>query len=325
MKTLDLTKYGRNNVSFYLAVEKYILNSPKWKNEELFFIWDIHPAIVCGKHQLIEGEVNLAFAKKLGVPVYRRHSGGGTIFADEGCFMFTFVKRSLQRNEVFKSCLTDVVTAFGKIGLTTEISGRNDLIFKDKKFSGNAYYRNEYGSILHGTLLYKTDIENLVRSITPDNEKLISKGIESVRQRVINIGDYTSLSREELMRHIEHSIAPELISISDEEYAEIRNIETSYLTDEWIWGNNPPYSFSHKQRFDFGIIEAFADIKNNTIKSIRFQGDFFTHKELADYCSTFIGIKFDREAVAAMLQSNPTEEYILGAGNNDILELLFSK
>lgn len=325
MKILDLTKYGRKTVSFYLAVERYLLNSPEWKDEELFFIWDIHPAIVCGKHQLIEGEVNLEYAEKLGVPVYRRHSGGGTIFADEGCFMFTFIKRSLQRNEVFKSCLTDVVRAFGEIGLETEISGRNDLIFKGKKFSGNAYYRNDAGSILHGTLLYKTDIEKLVRSITPDNEKLISKGIESVRQRVINVGDYTTLSREELMRHIEHSIAPVLTTISDGEYEEICEIEKSYLTREWIWGNNPPYTFSHKKRYDFGVIEVYADIKNEVVKDVVFRGDFFTHKELTEWYKALIGIQFEKDAISRVLTANPIEEYVLGAKNEDIVDLLFEK
>ena len=194
MKTLDLTKYGRQTVSFYLALERYLLNSAEWCDKDLFFIWDIFPAIVCGKHQLIEAEVNMEHVRKIGVPIYRRHSGGGTIFADEGCFMFTFIKREGKRDDVFRNCLSAVVDAFGEIGLETELSGRNDLIFKEKKFSGNAYYRNDNGSILHGTLLYKTDLEQLVRTITPDNEKLISKGIESVRQRVINVG---SLSHQQ--------------------------------------------------------------------------------------------------------------------------------
>ena len=54
MYTLNLIKFGRQPVSFYLALEKYLLNSPEWRDKELFFIWDIFPAIVCGRHQLIE-------------------------------------------------------------------------------------------------------------------------------------------------------------------------------------------------------------------------------------------------------------------------------
>lgn len=322
MKTIDLTKYGRQNVSFYLALERYILNAMEWLDEELFFIWDIHPAIVCGKHQLIEGEVNMEYVRKIGVPIYRRHSGGGTIFADEGCFMFTFIKRSGKRDDVFRECLSSVVKAFGEIGLETELSGRNDLLFKGKKFSGNAYYRNENGSILHGTLLYKTDIEQLVRTITPDNEKLISKGIESVRQRVINVGDYMTLGREELMRHLEDSIAGNREGLSQEEFDRVRAIEPEYLSDEWLWGNNPPYTFKNKQRFAWGAIEVRLDVKNGRIKSVEFNGDFFTHQDLKPLCDAFVDVEFRTEEMREVLSKVKVEEYILGAATEDILSLV---
>lgn len=322
MKTIDLSKYGRQTVSFYLALERYLLNSPEWRNDDLFFIWDIHPAIVCGKHQLIEGEVNMEYVKKIGVPIYRRHSGGGTIFADEGCFMFTFVKRMGKRDDVFRECLSSVVEAFGEIGLETELSGRNDLLFRGKKFSGNAYYRNENGSILHGTLLYKTDIEQLVRTITPDNEKLISKGIESVRQRVINVGDYMTLGREELMRHLENSIAPERVALSANEFSEVCRIEPEYLTDEWLWGNNPPYTFKNKMRFAWGGIEVRLDVKNGRIKSVEFNGDFFTHQDLQSLYDAFVDVEFRIEAMREVLDRVKIGDYILGATAEDILSLV---
>ncbi len=343
MKTLDLTKYGRQNVSFYLALERHILNAPEWRNDELFFIWDINPAIVCGKHQLIESEVNMDYVRKIGVPIYRRHSGGGTIFADEGCFMFTFIKRTGKRDDVFRECLSSVVEAFHEIGLDTELSGRNDLMFRGKKFSGNAYYRNENGSILHGTLLYKTDIEQLVRTITPDNEKLISKGIESVRQRVINVGDYMDLGREELMRHLSnaqcriHNAQSEktrdtrhetrdneqfTVYLSIEDYNIVKLIEPEYLSDEWMWGNNPPYTFKNKQRFAWGVCEVRIDVKGDIIKSIEFNGDFFTHQDLTPLYKALIGTKFESDALHEVISQIRIEDYILGATADDILSII---
>ena len=322
MKTLDLTKYGRQNVSFYLALERHILNAPEWRNDELFFIWDINPAIVCGKHQLIESEVNMDYVRKIGVPIYRRHSGGGTIFADEGCFMFTFIKRTGKRDDVFRECLSSVVDAFHEIGLDTELSGRNDLMFRGKKFSGNAYYRNENGSILHGTLLYKTDIEQLVRTITPDNEKLISKGIESVRQRVINVGDYMNLGRDQLMRHLENSIAPARVTLLTDEFTEVCRIEPEYLSDEWMWGNNPPYTFKNKQRFAWGVCEVRIDVKGDIIKSIEFNGDFFTHQDLTPLYKALIGIKFESDSLQKIISQIRIEDYILGATADDILSII---
>ena len=333
MKTIDLSKYGRQTVSFYLALERYLLNSPEWRNDDLFFIWDIHPAIVCGKHQLIEGEVNMEYVKKIGVPIYRRHSGGGTIFADEGCFMFTFVKRVGKRDDVFRECLSSVVEAFGEIGLETELSGRNDLLFRGKKFSGNAYYRNENGSILHGTLLYKTDIEQLVRTITPDNEKLISKGIESVRQRVINVGDYMTLGREELMRHLSNAQCKiynaqlgayyyDMVELSESDYNVVKSIEPEYLTDEWLWGNNPPYTFKNKMRFAWGGIEVRLDVKNGRIRAMECNGDFFTHQDLQSLYDVFVDVEFRIEAMREVLDRVKIGDYILGATAEDFLLLV---
>lgn len=302
-----------------------MLNSPAWRDRELFFIWDIYPAIVCGKHQLIPAEVNMEHVRRLGVPVYRRHSGGGTIYADEGCFMFTFLKRSQQRDDVFRFCLTDVVRSFGLLGLDVELSGRNDLMFREKKFSGNAYYRNENGSILHGTLLHHTDFENMVRCITPDNDKLVSKGIESVRQRVINMGDYMSLTKEQLMRHLEDTIADKKVYLSADDYDAICALEAEYLTPEWLDGNNPPYTFRSKHRFPFGLVEARVDVKAERIKGIVLTGDFFTHKELTPFYDALQGAEFNAGAVRAVLTPLCVGDYILGASADDIVELLFGQ
>ena len=323
MKTLDLTKYGLQRVSFFLALEKYLLASPRWQKEELFFIWDKYPAIVCGKHQLIPAEVNMEVVQRLNVPIYRRHSGGGTIYADDGCFMFTFLKRSQQRNDVFRECLSHIERSFKLLNLDVYLSGRNDLMFREKKFSGNAYYRNEFGSVLHGTLLHHTNFEDMVRLITPDNDKLISKGIESVRQRVINMGDYMSLSKYELMCHLENSIAGERVCLTDEEFNKVSQMEAEYLSAEWMEGNNPPYTFSNKHRFDFGLIEARVDVKNDIIRNINLTGDFFTHKELTPIYETLQGVTFCSDAVRAALQPFRIEDFILGATIDNILELLF--
>lgn len=42
-------------------------------------------------------------------------------------------------------------------------------------------------------MLFDTNIKDLVLSITPSNEKLITKGIESVRKRVTNLKEYLDI------------------------------------------------------------------------------------------------------------------------------------
>lgn len=236
--------------------------------------------------------------------------------------MFTFLRRSQQRDDVFRECLSEVVRAFGVLGVETELSGRNDLLCRGKKFSGNAYYRNENGSILHGTLLYDTNFEDMVRCITPDNAKLISKGIESVRQRVINMREYVGLGREELMRHLERSITEGAVGLTAEELARVEEMEMEYLSREWIEGNNPPFEFNHKERFGFGLIEGHVNVRGGVIRDVELTGDFFTHKELEPLYDALRGVPYERGAIERVLADNPVGEYILGARNEEVMSVI---
>ena len=196
MKVYDLEKLGINKISFYLALEEYLLS----KDVEAFFVWRIDKSIIIGKHQLLEAEVNVDYALSLGAEIFRRPSGGGAIFADEGCFMYTFITKLRNKDEIYKKYLSYIKDALLKLGLNVTLSGRNDLLFNDKKFSGLALYETKDGACLHGTFLFDTNLENLVKCVTPSNEKLISKGIKSVSSRVINLKNYLKISKKEVIK-----------------------------------------------------------------------------------------------------------------------------
>ena len=131
-----------------------------------------------------------------------------------------------------------------------------------------------------------------------------------------------NLGREELMRHLENSIAHERITLSADEVAEVRRIEPEYLSDEWMWGNNPPYTFKNRQRFSWGVIEVRVDVKADIIKSVEFNGDFFTHQDLTPLYDALIGIKFNEESLREALSQIRIEDYILGATAEDVLSII---
>ncbi len=303
----------KRHASWYLALEKWLLEN---SDEEFFFTWDIFPTIVCGKHQLLQGEVNLEYLKEIGVELTRRHSGGGCVFADEGDFMFSFIKRNHSEN-LFKETLTQIINVLDEVGVHAELSGRNDMTFNGRKFSGNAFYKSEKGTIIHGTIMYDVDVEKLVRALTPDDEKLISKGIQSVRQRVINLKPYLNgISRERLMLHFDESINKPPLDI---DYDAVDAIDRYYRSDEWLWGNNPKFTANKSKRFPWGKAEIFLEVKSNIITGVDLRGDFFAVKDLQGLYDELKGKNYSKTT----LEKVNLGTYIMGAGALDLVELVF--
>ena len=50
-------------------------------------------------------------------------------------------------------------------------------------------YRKGNAILHHGSILFNTNIKSMVESITVSEEKIIAKGIKSVRERGINVSE----------------------------------------------------------------------------------------------------------------------------------------
>ena len=123
------------------------------------------------------------------------------------------------------------------LGLAAEASGRNDILVEGRKVSGNAFHQLPDRSIVHGTLLYSTDLEALTEAIKPPVEKLQRHGVGSVRQRVRNLSDYSSLhpaltSPEELEKYLIAYFTDGEVCLTENDIAAIAEIESTYFKIE---------------------------------------------------------------------------------------------
>ena len=87
---------------------------------------------------------------------------------------------------------------------------------------------------MHSTLLYDTNMAHMLNAITPGPEKLEAKGIQSVRQRITLLKDYTSLGLDEVKALIRDTLCDGERMLTSEEVAAIRQLEQSYLDKEFI-------------------------------------------------------------------------------------------
>ena len=187
MKHVILPDNVRKSLAFYLAMEEFVASEVEG---EAFFVWRVEPTVIYGRNQVLENEVNLEYCKAHGVDIVRRKSGGGCVYSDLGNIMVSYVSAHGCVTEVFDRYMTALTDALRALGVPAEKSGRNDILVEGRKISGNAFHQLPDRSIVHGTLLHSTDLEALTEAIRPPEEKLHRHGVESVRQRVMNLEEY---------------------------------------------------------------------------------------------------------------------------------------
>jgi len=308
-------------LTFYLATEEYLAKN--YPENEYFFMWQVEPTVIFGRNQLIENEVNLDYVKRNNISFYRRKSGGGCVYSDSSNIMMSFITPSFSKDFVFNKYLEKMVDALKRLGLNAYFSGRNDILIDEMKVSGNAFYRVNNRSVVHGTMLYNTDLSVMVKAITPDNEKLISKGIDSVRSRVTNVLDHLDISLDNFKNHFKVSISDSDITLTETDILEIRKIEKMYLKPEFIFGKNPNYTIKKKGKTEAGIIEITLELKNNIVKSIDMLGDYFLIEDITEFLELFINKEFTLEAFSKILEKNDIHDYVYNLDKKQFLNILF--
>ena len=291
--------------------------------EDCFFMWQVNPSVIFGRNQLIENEVNIDYCRENGISMFRRKSGGGCVYADMNNVMFSYITKEVNVGFTFNRYINMVAAVLRKLGVEAIPSGRNDIMIEGRKVSGNAFYLAQGKSIVHGTMLYDTDMRNMVGAITPSSEKLLSKGVESVRQHIALLKDYIDISIDEFLVFVMNHLCDGCIRLTDKDVKEIEEIEREYLTDEFVFGNNPRYMLVRKSRIDgVGDMEIRIEAKNNIIKKVNMLGDYFIVGDIdTGLLKRLIGVALQKEDLEKALPDD-LSEYVLNLKKEDFINIL---
>ena len=232
MKYIALPTADVRRLSFYLAMEEYVarhIDEP-----DCLFLWQVEPSVIFGRNQVAENEVNVDYCRGHGIYMYRRKSGGGCVYADMDNLMWSFVTSEENVGFAFNRFVNMVLLVLRKAGVEATGTSHNDVLVGDRKVCGTACYHVSGRSIVHSTMLYDTNMEHMLHAITPSTEKLGKRGIQSVRQRITLLKDYTPLSLEELKRLIRETLCEGERVLTPDEVAAIEQIEQMYLREDFV-------------------------------------------------------------------------------------------
>lgn len=233
MKYISLPVSETRRLSFYLAMEEFVarhLDEP-----DAFFMWQVEPSVIFGRNQVLENEVNVAYCREHDIKLYRRKSGGGCVYADMDNLMLSFITTEENVNFAFNRFVNMILLVLRRLGIEATGTQHNDIMIGDRKVCGTACYHVGGRSIVHSTMLYDTNMEHMLNAITPGPEKLEKKGIQSVRQRITLLKDYTTLEGVGALKQlIRDTLCVGECQLSQDDVAKIEAIEASYLKEEFI-------------------------------------------------------------------------------------------
>lgn len=318
--TKSVDPYFNFGAEYYFAAEKDA-------GDAVLILWSTSPTLMLGKYQNAWEEIDLAYAEEKGINLVRRLSGGGTIYTDGGGLQYSFIRRDGSREISFDEYMEPVVSALNSLGIPAERGGRNDILLGGRKISGNAQFKLRGSTVHHGSLLFDTDIGEMVRSTSPPDYKITSKSIKSVRDRVTNVREYipaagtTEVFREMLIRALSDILGERFApySLTEEDVRRIEELaELRFRGRENVFTPSPSFEAEYLCRFPAGNVKASFSVKGGVITAAALSGDYFSAEGTSLDC--LVGAPFDKNEIASRLSG--TETGIYGVTGNDLARAL---
>lgn len=269
---------NQTNPFLNLAVESQLLDTYQ-ENTVTLFLWRNRQTVVIGANQNPYSECDVDTLLKEGGHLTRRRTGGGAVYHDLGNLNFSIVAD--KKIYDVKRQMTVIQKTLLNYGLETEVSGRNDITYQGRKFSGNAFAKTKYQGLHHGTILIKTDSEKLQKYLKVKPAKLHKHGVKSVSSRVINLSEVADITSENIIPHLikafEEVYDSKAIVINFDDLCteEVLKLRDRISSDEYLFGKWKEFHTQKSETFDWGSVDIELDIdeEKEIIKDINIASD----------------------------------------------------
>ena len=275
---LQIILGNQHNPYLNLAVESNLLDN-FLPNTVSLFLWKNRQTVVIGTNQNPYSECDVNALLEEGGHLARRRTGGGAVYHDLGNLNFSFVadKNIYDVNRQMQV----IQKALLNFNLETEVSGRNDITYQGRKFSGNAFAKTKFQGLHHGTILIKTDGERLQRYLKVKPAKLHKHGVKSVASRVINLSEVADITSENIIPHLIKAFediyqnTATVIDFNDLCNEDAIKLSQNISSEEYLFGKWKEFHTKKSASFDWGNIDIDLNIDEDKgiIKDINIASD----------------------------------------------------
>jgi len=295
---------------FNLAVEELLLDNLE-PGEVVFYLWQNQHTVVIGRNQNAWKECRVKELEEDGGKLARRLSGGGAVYQDLGNLCFTF---ALARQDYdLHRQLRVIVEGVKKLGIDAHFSGRNDVLADGRKFSGNAFYFHRDKAIHHGTVMFRVDFSALTEYLQVSEAKMKSKGVKSVRSRVINL---TELNHDITIDALSKALIESFVEVYGGEGREyplaesgdkLQRLYDKYSSWRWRFGKTPEFDVSFEARFEWGEVQLALQLVNGMVAESRLYSDAMDADLIEQLSVVFEGLPFRLTPMLEAIDRVPVE------------------
>lgn len=318
-----------NDPRINLAIEEHLLRN--WKTTEPLLLFYINePAVILGRNQNTLEEIDPDYIQEKGIHVVRRLSGGGAVYHDLGNLNFSFITPDKKGLHKFARFTEPVIRVLASMGVEAELKGKSDIFAAGKKISGNAQYSAAGRMFSHGTLLFDTDLEVMLKALNPRQVQIESKAVQSVRNFVTNLREL--LPQNMVIEELKQAILSGIFEggtiatrpLTSADWKQINQLSTDrYQQWDWNYGHSPKFNVQKSERFPAGKIEVGIDVAKGRIKTIKFYGDFTGRRNVAELEQRLIDVRYEPAELVEALRGLDIQLYLGEMAKSELVELLY--
>jgi lipoate-protein ligase A len=281
---------------------------PRVGLEALNILAPREPYVCIGFHQDLEQEVDLAYCREHGIPVFRREVGGGAVFLDGRQIFFQLVlsrNHPLARGDkaaLYRRFLEPVAKTYEDLGVPARYRPVNDVITAaGRKISGTGAAEIGEFFVLVGNLIADFDYDTMVRVLRVPDEKYRDKVFQSMRENLTTLQRETGreFTWEEmvapLLRRFSEVLGPlEPAELPAEVRAEVLALTPKLLSEEWLYKTGKLTRTGRDVRIAGGVnvlrrvhkapgglLRSTLEIKDGRFEQVSLSGDFFCYPQHA--------------------------------------------
>ena len=310
---------------------------PRLGREGLNLLSPGSPYVCIGYHQDVEQEVDVAYCREHGIPIFRREVGGGAVYLDGAQLFWQLIIHKdnplvpAGKEAFYRRFLQPPIEAYRALGIPAEYKPINDIVARNRKVSGTGV--GEIGDyiVFVGNLIVDFDYKMMARVLKVPDEKFRDKVYKTIHENLSTIKREIEdvPPTDELWALMADKFAETLgplevhTEVDDEWRAKTDELAGQFLTDEWLFKRGRPregrqvkiragVEVRHKvHKAPGGLIRAVVQVEEGTIQSVELSGDFFFYpaERLADLEAALAGVPVEgvAQAVARFYEEHAIE------------------